>query len=379
LEGLKTMSWLQTYRERRERGEKGFTLIELLLVIVILGILAAVVVISVRGITNRGESAACGASYTAAITALEAYYAEGDGPGYPASLTALVPGFLTVGNGVTVGSTTIASTAGSGWTLTYVPGAGGTSYDLPDTCPLSSEGGGTTTTTSPGGGGGTTTTSTSTTSTTSTTIPAVCAATELAPLSHTLSAGSDNLPGGFSWTVTLNSACDGTALELFINRSGAADVSENFSGTTGTSRTTTPLEFDEIDNWNATSYTVIVRDDGGGTTRGTFNFTVNAAPVCTINSFTPPSINATGGTIPNTTFTVEVTSACDGVGLEIFISKPGEDVELNIGPSNNTTRTGTLTDSGQRSNWSNGQYDVAVREQDGSPTYRTFVDGLTIT
>jgi prepilin-type N-terminal cleavage/methylation domain-containing protein len=119
-------------RKREEEG--GFTLIELLLVIVILGILAAVVVISVRGITDRGESAACGASYTAAITALEAYYAEGDGPGYPATLSALVPDFLTAGNGVTVGATTITSTAGSGWTLTY-EFVSANEYNLPDTCP----------------------------------------------------------------------------------------------------------------------------------------------------------------------------------------------------------------------------------------------------
>ena len=45
--------------KRREDNEGGFTLIELLLVIIILGILAAVVVFSVRGVSDRGQSSAC--------------------------------------------------------------------------------------------------------------------------------------------------------------------------------------------------------------------------------------------------------------------------------------------------------------------------------
>jgi general secretion pathway protein G len=67
--------------ERDERSEdshddKGFTLIELLIVIVILGILAAVVVLSVRGITDKGQANACKAQYKALETAVEAFYAE---------------------------------------------------------------------------------------------------------------------------------------------------------------------------------------------------------------------------------------------------------------------------------------------------------------
>jgi prepilin-type N-terminal cleavage/methylation domain-containing protein len=63
-------------KAKRESGEGGFTLIELLLVIVILGILAAVVVFSVRGITDRGTGASCNATLSSTKTGVEAYYAK---------------------------------------------------------------------------------------------------------------------------------------------------------------------------------------------------------------------------------------------------------------------------------------------------------------
>jgi prepilin-type N-terminal cleavage/methylation domain-containing protein len=62
-------------REVRE-DEAGFTLIELLIVIVILGVLAGIVVFSVRGVTDRGETAACKSEVATVETAVEAYYAK---------------------------------------------------------------------------------------------------------------------------------------------------------------------------------------------------------------------------------------------------------------------------------------------------------------
>ena len=100
---------------RKRRGDEGFTLIELLIVIVILGILAAVVVISVSGITDRGTSSACEASRTSVLTAGEAYYAQNGTR--PADAAALVPAFLNAA-GATI---TVNAIAGSGWNLTYVP------------------------------------------------------------------------------------------------------------------------------------------------------------------------------------------------------------------------------------------------------------------
>lgn len=76
------------------RDDKGFTLIELLIVIVILGVLAAVVVFSVRGITDRGDTSACRANLATTETAIEAFVAQSPTGAYPASLAALVPDYL---------------------------------------------------------------------------------------------------------------------------------------------------------------------------------------------------------------------------------------------------------------------------------------------
>jgi prepilin-type N-terminal cleavage/methylation domain-containing protein len=63
--------------ERRDAKARqgGFTLIELLVVITILGILAAVVVFSVSGIGDRGQSAACKTDTTTIKTAEESNFA----------------------------------------------------------------------------------------------------------------------------------------------------------------------------------------------------------------------------------------------------------------------------------------------------------------
>ena len=68
-------------------GAKGFTLIELLVVIVILGILGAVVVFSVRGVTNNSKDSACKTEKRTLATAVEAYYA--DNSAYPANVAKL--------------------------------------------------------------------------------------------------------------------------------------------------------------------------------------------------------------------------------------------------------------------------------------------------
>ena len=73
---------LSALRKAR-KDEGGFTLIELLIVIVILGVLAGIVVFSVRGITDRGDEAACKANLKTVEIAVEAYYAKnGSIPGH---------------------------------------------------------------------------------------------------------------------------------------------------------------------------------------------------------------------------------------------------------------------------------------------------------
>jgi prepilin-type N-terminal cleavage/methylation domain-containing protein len=69
------------------RGQAGFTLIELLVVITILGILAAIVVFSVGGINDKGETSACKTDTTTLQTAEEANFAKGSATnGVPAGV-----------------------------------------------------------------------------------------------------------------------------------------------------------------------------------------------------------------------------------------------------------------------------------------------------
>ena len=74
------LKMLERIREARRNDEDGFTLIELLIVIVILGVLAGIVVFSVQGIQDRGQTASCKADVATVQTAEEAYYASQTGP-----------------------------------------------------------------------------------------------------------------------------------------------------------------------------------------------------------------------------------------------------------------------------------------------------------
>ena len=67
---------METAAATQRRREGGFTLVELLIVIVILGVLSTVAVFAVRGITDKGDTAACQADYKTLETGIEAYLAQ---------------------------------------------------------------------------------------------------------------------------------------------------------------------------------------------------------------------------------------------------------------------------------------------------------------
>lgn len=88
---------------RRRTNDDGFTLIELLIVIVILGILAAIVVFSVKGITDKGTTAACKADVETVTVAEEAYYAGSYGGTPPVQNGAATATYATIAQLVDAG------------------------------------------------------------------------------------------------------------------------------------------------------------------------------------------------------------------------------------------------------------------------------------
>ena len=61
---------------RGRKGQQGFTLIELLVVVTILGILAAIVTLSLVGLTTHANVEACNSEYKTVQAALDAYMAN---------------------------------------------------------------------------------------------------------------------------------------------------------------------------------------------------------------------------------------------------------------------------------------------------------------
>ena len=101
-------------RARARRSDEGFTLIELLIVIIILGILAAIVVLSVTGISDKGKTSACKTSKETVDTAYEAYAASLPDPSSASTgmlVASLSPKWLHSDlDGTTIGSVTVDKT-----------------------------------------------------------------------------------------------------------------------------------------------------------------------------------------------------------------------------------------------------------------------------
>ena len=60
---------------RGKKGQSGFTLIELLVVVTILGVLAAIVTLSLVGLTTNAQAKACEQEYKTVQSGLDAYMA----------------------------------------------------------------------------------------------------------------------------------------------------------------------------------------------------------------------------------------------------------------------------------------------------------------
>ena len=84
---------------RGKKGQKGFTLIELLVVVTILGILAAIVTLSLVGLTTNANVQACNTEYKTVQAALDAYMTDKQLPALPVAQTAYTDDMTGGANG----------------------------------------------------------------------------------------------------------------------------------------------------------------------------------------------------------------------------------------------------------------------------------------
>jgi prepilin-type N-terminal cleavage/methylation domain-containing protein len=118
---------LQQIRAKRAHNQDGFTLIELLIAIVVVGVLAAVVIIGVGSVQDKGEKSACTVSQDAVQAAQIVHFANNNGV-YPTTFAQM----KTAGELALSGSTTIIDVApgtgngiqGNGWSFSIASGGG---------------------------------------------------------------------------------------------------------------------------------------------------------------------------------------------------------------------------------------------------------------
>jgi prepilin-type N-terminal cleavage/methylation domain-containing protein len=91
---------------RGRKGQQGFTLIELLVVVTILGILAAIVTLSLVGLTTHANVESCQSEYKTVQAALDSYMANKNLQNVPKqdAFTNDMTGGVTVGTGLNAGT-----------------------------------------------------------------------------------------------------------------------------------------------------------------------------------------------------------------------------------------------------------------------------------
>jgi prepilin-type N-terminal cleavage/methylation domain-containing protein len=82
-----------------KKGQAGFTLIELLVVVTILGVLAAIVTLSLVGLTTNAQAKACSQEYKTVQAGLDAYMANNNLDTVPATGNAGTSSMTTAANG----------------------------------------------------------------------------------------------------------------------------------------------------------------------------------------------------------------------------------------------------------------------------------------
>jgi prepilin-type N-terminal cleavage/methylation domain-containing protein len=97
-----------------KKGQSGFTLIELLVVVTILGVLAAIVTLSLVGLTTNAQAKACQQEYKTIQAGLDAYMANNNLDAVPAA-------DATDGYANGTSSMTTAANLGTGPVVLYNP------------------------------------------------------------------------------------------------------------------------------------------------------------------------------------------------------------------------------------------------------------------
>jgi prepilin-type N-terminal cleavage/methylation domain-containing protein len=84
---------------RGKKGQQGFTLIELLVVVTILGVLAAIVTLSLVGLTTNANTQACNTEYKTVQSAIDDYMANNQLESLPSAQTAYTNDMTGTGTG----------------------------------------------------------------------------------------------------------------------------------------------------------------------------------------------------------------------------------------------------------------------------------------